>query len=95
MSKVYHITDEKFGSRDGVFPDDYTLVAEVPTDELEDVYRLTNSVESSWTINKELEVFGHSHRSTSVGDIVENDNGVFMVDIVGFKEVEREEDDEN
>ena len=94
MSKVYHITVEMFGSRDGVFPDDYTLVAEVPTDELEDVYRLTNSVESSWTINKELEVFGHSHRSTSVGDIVENDNGVFMVDIVGFKQIKKENDNE-
>ena len=90
MTKVYHFSDEKFRYRDGVFPDDYKLVAVVGSDDLERVYGLTNSVESPWTDNKGLIAFDPPHRSSSVHDVFVTDKGVFEVAPLGFKELEAE-----
>ena len=73
---------------------EYDLVARVEADELEDAYRLTNNIDWSWTENPE--VLWHKPlskeragiRSTSVGDVICTAEGLFVVDRVGFKELE-------
>ena len=93
MSRVYHVKSEKFGSRvegEVVFPDDFKLVAFVPTEDLERVFGLTNHVDSAWTDNPSVVPVDPPHRSTSVGDVVVTEDGVFKVDICGFKELDAE-----
>ncbi len=86
MSKVYHT--KEFGNRDAAFPADFDLVATVASEDLERVYFLTNHIDSPWTDNSSVEAVGDSHRSTSVGDVVVNEEGTFLCDICGWKELE-------
>jgi|TARA_R110000824_G_scaffold190282_3_gene371767 hypothetical protein len=93
MSRVYHVKSEKFGARaegEAVFPDDFKLVAFVPTEDLERVHYLTNHIDSAWTDNPSVVPVDPPHRSTSVGDVVVTEDGVFKVDIFGFKELDAE-----
>ncbi len=85
--RVYHI--DEFGKRDAEFPEDFSLVAIIAAEDLEGVWKATNSIESPWTENIECyDVFGGSHRSTSVGDVVVDEEGTtFLCDIVGWKEI--------
>jgi len=52
--------------------EDYKKVALVESDNLGDVFRITNHIDSNWQTNDEvIETYGDvTHRSTSVGDIV-------------------------
>ena len=93
MSRVYHVKSEKFGNRvegEVVFPDDFKLVAFVPTEDLERVFGLTNHVDSAWTDNPSVVPVDPPHRSTSVGDVVVTEDGVFKVAICGFHPLEAE-----
>ena len=71
---------------------EYTCVAHVDDWALDDAFRLTNHIESSWTDNdKVIEInAGLSKRSTSVGDIIQsvNNGKLFMVASFGFKEID-------
>lgn len=82
--KVYHAHD--IGSilnkvPESFCPDDYMLVAEVECLDDEDVFRATNHINSDWTLNPEV-----THRprpldrcrSTSVGDVIINEDGVAL-----------------
>lgn len=54
-------------------------------DALEDVYRLTNSIDRHWTQNPEVRVTGNRQlRSTSVGDLVCIEDRCYLVAGVGF-----------
>ena len=78
--KVYHKNEMKFGfnTPETFNKSDYTMVAEVESADLEDVFRITNHIESDWTKNPEvIKIHGGRCRSTSVGDIVEDENGNF------------------
>jgi hypothetical protein len=71
---------------------EYTYVAHVDDWALDDAFRLTNHIESSWTDNEkvtEMDV-ANSKRSTSVGDIVQtvNNGKLFMVAQFGFEEID-------
>jgi len=87
MSKVYHVNDDHFRYRDGVFPDDYDLVATVESEDLERVFYLTNHVESSWTDNSGVEAHSPPHRSTSMGDVVVTEEGTFRCEMIGWKKI--------
>lgn len=90
--KVYHAINPTFGfGKQPEFPNEYELVAEVECDGVEDVFRITNHIDTNWTGNPEvIEVYKtNGCRSTSVGDMAVDQNGkAFYCDMVGWKDVE-------
>ena len=70
--------------------DEYTYVANVDTNDRDEAYYLTNHTEYDWTLNYQASVIGtgERQRSTSIGDILENNGTYYVVASVGFKEVE-------
>jgi hypothetical protein len=90
MVQVFHNSDFfDFGMRTTHLPDPakLTLVARVDTNELDDAYRLTNHIDSDWQENPGVEAVGDAGkgaRSTSVGDVLEMNDGYWMVASFGF-----------
>ena len=89
MIKVYHTKNWNsywsFGTIGSRFPKDYMLVAEVESDNLDDVFQLTNHIESDWTKNKGVRATLSGQRSSSVGDLFIDAKGdVHLVASVGF-----------
>jgi len=86
MFKVYHYDMDKYHYSFGKwyqrtayemapaetpkFPEEYELVAEVDTTDIEEAFRLTNNIEDAWTRNAEVKAQGSEFRSTSCGDVV-------------------------
>lgn len=82
---------------------DYELIAKFVTDDINDIFRLTQSVNCHWSETEEFQkgvksdkiVYYRENnqiRSTSVGDVyithnVDAESDSFMVDMVGFKNV--------
>jgi len=88
--KVYHAINPTFGfGKKPEFPSEYKLVATVECADLEDVFRITNHIDEDWTKNPEVtELFHNRPRSTSVGDVVIDEDGYhFYCDQVGWKEI--------
>lgn len=70
-------------------PMNYNVVAVVDTDDLEEAFRLTNSIDCPWQENSGVDSMLESARSTSVGDVMVDDNDkVWLVAGMGFTEVE-------
>jgi hypothetical protein len=77
--------------------EDFIEVATVDTDDLEEAFRLTNSINSSWTENSEITLTEKGKqmvrdngglRSTMVGDVFTiNVVNFHVVDMFGFKEL--------
>ena len=72
----------------------YELVAEVATDNLDEAYHLTNSIEQGWWMNEKVNALflDNGCRSTSMGDIllVCHDNGsasAYIVAKFGFEKL--------
>lgn len=68
--------------------------AVVEADNLDDVYRATNTIDSPWTENPEVkEVLTDSPRSLSVGDLIldEAANKLHVVEDMGFRVVTKAE----
>ena len=76
--KVYHAKEPNF--RDDIPPDypaNFEHIADVESESLAQVFPLTNHIDHDWTENKEVTVVpGKRYRSTSVGDIVIDPDGV-------------------
>ena len=94
--KVWHKRNTMFNLEENVADTfnrgDYQAVAEVETENIDDVFQLTNTIEHSWWLNPGvLHLFdGLGCRSTSVGDLIEDASGKFhRVDTAGFTEVTR------
>lgn len=87
--KVYHAIKPTFGVGESLeFPKGYKLVAEVtiPEDNLEHVFLLTND---NWTHNMGVKAGEGSQRSTSVGDVVVDEQGKrFRCGLTGWDELE-------
>lgn len=72
---------------------EFKLVATVHTDKMDDAFRLTNSIDDNWyEVDNDLIDIEPSAaigcRSTSVGDIVQNENGeVWVVANFGFTQL--------
>ena len=80
MSKftVYHAKEMPriFGTYPAFNLDNYEEVAVVDVRDVDDVFAVTNHRESDWTTNKEVISSNSRCRSTSVGDVVvDNDYG--------------------
>lgn len=66
----------------------------VEASSLEEVFRVTNNIDHSWTENPEVKkVLTSSPRSLSVGDLVHDQdaNKLYVVESLGFREVTDEE----
>ena len=92
MMKVYHFDmREHPGASFGEYPnwpEDYELVADVDTDSLGEVFRLTNSIDHPWMGNAEVYSYRATCRSTSVGDVVVTEDGkVMRCEHVGWKKI--------
>jgi hypothetical protein len=92
MSKVYH--DKGFPktmvkASERRFPDDFVEVAEVASEELGEIYALTNHIDQDWTLNEEVSKATEGPvRSTSMGDVVVlADGSVHLCEAVGWREV--------
>ena len=87
---IWHVKQPTFdlGAKP-VFPDFYDRVAIVEAQNRDDVFRIGNHIDSDWTKNPEvIQCFKRPVRSTSVGDVVEDENGnKHYVAPVGWKEV--------
>jgi hypothetical protein len=73
-SSVWHVKREMFrrwleGGVELRFPLDYECVAMVESDDLDEVFQLTNTIDRPWWENEGVEVRKQT-RSTSVGDVV-------------------------
>ena len=87
--EVYHAVEPTFGFGPKlVFPTDYEKVALIEAEDIGDTFRITNHIEHDWTTNPEvIKVYGRC-RSTSVGDVMVNEDGTkFYCDMVGWKEI--------
>jgi hypothetical protein len=71
----------------------YHKVADVKTDDVDDVFRLTNSIDCSWWLNREVTPCFNARgcRSTSCGDVVVSSDGQpWLVVSPGFQKVDAE-----
>lgn len=88
--KVYHATKPTFGLYhlgSPKWPEEYDLVAEVNAETIEKAFELTNHITCAWWDNPEVTMVKKS-RSTSVGDIIVTDDGVFFCESIGWKKLE-------
>ena len=94
MAEVFHVKNPTFGisASKAEFPQDYVLVAEIKSDDLEEIFELTNTIEEPWWVSpRVVATFPGSGgcRSTSVGDVVKMDDGkVMRCEGFGWKELE-------
>jgi len=87
MSKVFHAIRPNFGLGENPnWPEGYELVAEVDSDDVDDAFRLTNHIDVAWYENEGVTVHKQA-RSTSVGDIIENNDGIFRCMPVGWEKL--------
>ena len=93
--KVYQANNPTFGfGTQPKFPEEYTLVATVNADGLDEVFESTNNIDKLWTQNENIVMLHklptpNGIRSTSVGDVVVDEAGVaHYCDMVGWKELE-------
>jgi len=88
---VYHADNPNFGFGERPkFPQEYTKVALVACENIEDAFRLTNHIERDWKYNPEIIWYGARCRSTSVGDIViDPDLGIWYCDSVGWEKLDK------
>lgn len=91
---VWHAKDEvifKGLASKPSFPADYRRVAVVECKNVDDVFRVTNHIDESWTKNPEVvTLIEKSVRSTSVGDVVEEfrpDGDKYLCASVGWEKL--------
>ena len=89
MIKVYHQTDDNFLFCPPTTQDagEFTLVAEVDTEDLETAYKLTNTIDCYWWENEGVTPLVTNTRSSSMGDVFILNGRAYGVDIFGFKDL--------
>jgi hypothetical protein len=104
VMRIYHrdelpdplADDEEIASG---WPERYRLVATVRTDQLDEAFRKTNTVEQDWWTNPGVTpVVWVPLRSTSVGDVIVGGDGSYLCCAVGWKKIDQnhpESDAEN
>jgi len=90
--KIYHAIHPTFSTIEKPsFPHNFSKVAEVEVESLADTFRVTNHIEHDWTTNPEVvwrKGSGANTRSTSVGDVVEDEQGhKFLCEPFGWSEL--------
>jgi len=88
--EVWHVKNPTFQmGYGGEFPTAYEKVAEVDCKDLEHAFEVTNHIDHDWATNSEVTKRAKKPlRSTSVGDVLVDENGVkMMVAPVGWEEI--------
>lgn len=68
------------------------LAASIDTDDPTIAYQFTNNIDKLWGENQGVKATGLSQRSTSVGDIFEFKDGIYLiVETFGYRALSREE----
>ena len=98
LFKVYHSKDWSLNTLlhfvrndSGYVPDsdDYEVVADVESESLGMVFQYTNSIDDYWWNNENVNAVKTDTRSTSVGDLVEDEDGkLWLCCSSGWGEVE-------
>lgn len=86
MATVWHKNKGKFDEIVENWPENYEVVATVESNDLGEIFYLTNTIDRPWWEN--ARVNGKPARSTSVGDIVQIGNKFFVCEMIGWREVE-------
>lgn len=76
-TKVYHAINPTFGfgATKHKFPEDFKFVAEINSDNLDDIYNRTQNAFDSWVKGDGVISIEDSARSTSIGDVIVLPNG--------------------
>lgn len=69
----------------------FECVAVVETDNLQEAFQLTNTIDKPWIENEKVKAFKPRLRSTSVGDVFKYKETFFVVESSGFKQLTNEE----
>lgn len=92
--EVWHRDNPTFMDNDTselarTFPEGFTLVAEVETPHVGNVFALTNHIDAAWHENEGVKAFKIPCRSTSVGDVyvLRGDTGLPTPASRGFKKI--------
>lgn len=97
LSSVWHHKNPTFGFGTGMsnFPEDYVLVAYVESNNLEEIFALTNTIEEFWWKNSKVEGIVNS-RSTSVGDVVVLSNDeIWLCGMMGWRYCSNRKEEES
>ena len=89
---VWHLDNKRdagWSETPAAWPVGYTKVADVEGDDLDDVFRITNSIDSAWWRVLKHDVPGRGLRSSSVGDVFEIDGVGHRIATAGFEAVSR------
>lgn len=78
--QIFHVVNPSFNENDEDLPKE--LVGTVEASSLEEAFMLSQNLESSWK---------KGCRSTSIGDIIQDDNGFYLVTNSGFKNLDTED----
>jgi hypothetical protein len=86
--KVYHSKELWIWVMDPppTFPEDYELVAIVPTSDLEIAYRDTNHIDRVWWENPNVQLVKES-RSSSIGDVLVRGDEQYRCEALGWKRI--------
>jgi hypothetical protein len=87
MIKVYHNSNFVEDGWTKELTGTLTYVANVNTDDLEVAFECTNHIGRNWQEHESVEMVDEGqHRSSSMGDIFETEDGKrYIVDFFGFK----------
>ena len=73
---------------------EYRRVADIAVDNINDVFRLTQNLETPWTDGPYVRMAEMRRRSTSIGDVIQTEDGrTFVVAPLGLEEVTAAEPD--
>ena len=89
-SKLYHAINPTFTTNLSPEREDYKLVAEIDSTSLDQIYAMTQNIlgNECWAINPLINAFGEKTiRSTSVGDVINVDGKLFVVDMIDFMKI--------
>ena len=68
----------------------YRQVARISVDDLEQAYYLSQHIDRDWTDNDLVYALVTRCRSSMVGDIFIRDGVMYFVDMIGFKQIEKQ-----
>jgi hypothetical protein len=88
--QVFHDNEPNFGfpRHNDRWPEGFSLVATVDTNDINHAFALTQHVEDSWTNNDRVNAEPGEHRSTSVGDVLVCDGETYRCENVGWTKLD-------
>jgi hypothetical protein len=87
-AKIYHVKQPTFFPDNSLKLEDFDLVAEIDTNDVDKAYALSQNINDLWTTHEGVTPLkGLKLRSTSVGDIIEIDGMYNRCEMMGWATV--------